>query len=155
MRVSRKRHPDAYPQPWSDAYRLPVGDTKHQGGTWGAYIEALPKRLGKTMKTIAAESGISRAQYYRWIGGAGVNVDSVMKVAQYTGDALETVMRAAGGRLIRDGIEDDPQLRDIYESDLPDSVKQELVEYVLLQRQQAEDAISRQLGVMIRAHKAA
>lgn len=132
-----------------------MGDTKHQGGTWGAYIEALPKRLGKPMKTIAAESGISRAQYYRWIGGAGVNVDSVMKVATYTGDQLETVMRAAGGRLIREDAEDDPQLRDIYDSDLPDGVKQELVAYVLEQRQQSTDAIAKQVGVMIRAHKQA
>lgn len=151
--VSKGRRPENYHCPWSDAYGSPVGDT-HAGGTWGAYIESLPKQTGLTMKELAAKSGIARGTFYKWIAGqTGVTVDSVKKVAEAAGDDLDAALRAAGGKLIPE--ESDPQLREILESDLPDSVKRELVEYVLEQRQQAADAITKQVGVMIRAHKAA
>lgn len=152
-RVTKGRRPNTYQCPWSDAYGSPVGD-RHAGGTWGAYVEGLPKKTGLTMKQLAAKSGIARGTFYKWIAGqTGVNVDSVKKVAAAAGDDLDAALRAAGGSLIPEG--DDPQLREILEANLPDSVKRELVEYVLEQRQQAADAITRQVGVMIRAHKAA
>lgn len=152
-RVAKGRRPNTYQCPWSDAYGSPVGD-KHAGGPWGAYIEELPKRTGLNFKQLAAKSGIARGTFYKWMNGeTGVTIDSVKKVAEAAGDDLDVALRAAGGKLIPDG--DDPQLREILEADLPDSVKQELVEYVLQQRQQAADAITKQVGVMIRAHKAA
>jgi transcriptional regulator with XRE-family HTH domain len=152
-RVSKGRRPGNYQCPWSDAYGSPVGDT-HAGGTWGAYIEGLPKRTGLTMKDLASKSGIARGTFYKWIAGqTGVTVDSVKKVADAAGDDIDAALRAAGGKLIPE--ENDPQLREILEADLPDGVKRELVEYVLEQRQQATDAITKQVGVMIRAHKAA
>lgn len=152
-RVAKGRRPGTYRCPWSDAYGSPVGDT-HVGGTWGAYIESLPKKAGLTMKELAAKSGIARGTFYKWMAGqTGVTVDSVKKVAAAAGEDLDVALRAAGGALIPES--DDPQLREILESDLADSVKQELVAYVLEQRKQAADAITKQVGVMIRAHKAA
>jgi transcriptional regulator with XRE-family HTH domain len=106
------------------------------------------------MKDLASKSGIARGTFYKWIAGqTGVTVDSVKKVADAAGDDIDAALRAAGGKLIPE--ENDPQLREILEADLPDGVKRELVEYVLEQRQQATDAITKQVGVMIRAHKAA
>lgn len=152
-RVAKGRRAETYRCAWSDAYGSPVGDT-HAGGTWGAYIEGLPKRSGLTMKQLAEKSGIARGTFYKWISGAtGVTVDSVKRVAAAAGDDLDVALRAAGGKLIAEG--DDPQLREILESDLPDDVKQELVEYVLEQRQQSADAITKQVAVMMRAHRAA
>lgn len=153
-RVAKGRRPDTYQCPWSDTYGSPMGDMRHPGGPWGAYIEGLPKRTGLTMKQLAEKSKIARGTFYKWIAGqTGVTVDSVKKVADAAGDDLDVALRAAGGKLIPDG--DDPQLREILQADVPDDVKQELVEYVLQQRQQAADAITRQVGVMIRAHKQA
>ncbi len=106
------------------------------------------------MKQLAAAAGIARGTYYKWIkGDTGVTVDSVKKVAASAGDDLDVALRAAGGRLVRE--DEDPQLRDIYESDLPGNIKQELVDFVLEQREQSTASIRKQVGVMIRAHKAA
>lgn len=128
-----------------------MGDTQHPGGTWGAYVEAAAARPGWNTTKLAKAAGIGRSTFYKWRSGdGGVTVDSVLRVAKAVGDDPDAALRAAGGRLVNES--EDPQLRDIYTSDLPDDVKQELVEYVLDQRHQAEEALRRQVGLMIRAH---
>lgn len=135
-----------------DTYCLPVGDTSHPGGTWGAYIEGIGDRPGWNMTRLAKESTIGRSTLYKWRNGqGGVTVDSVLKVAQTVGDEPERALAAAGGRLVNES--EDPQLRDIYESDLSVAEKQELVEFVLDQRHRNDDAIRQQVRLMIKAHE--
>lgn len=129
-----------------------MGDA-HPGGAWGAYLEALPRRTGKTVKQLAADAGVARGTWYKWISGAmGATVSNVLRVAAAAGDPAEVALRAAGGRLL--GEDDDPQIRDIIDSGLPEDVKQELIAYVVEERQRASDQIARQVEMMIRARKA-
>lgn len=126
-----------------------MGDT-HPGGTWGAYVESLGQRPGWTTTRLARESGIGRATIYKWRNGVGgVTVDSVLRIATTVGDDPDVALRAAGGRLVNES--EDPQLRDIYDADLPDATKQELVQYVLDQRASSEESLRKQVQLMIRA----
>lgn len=126
-----------------------MGDTAHPGGTWGAYVEALSQRRGWNTTKLAKESGIARATLYKWrTGKGGVTVDLVVRLAQTAGDDPEIALRAAGGRLVNEA--EDPQLADIYASDLSEAEKQELVEYVLEERRRNEDALQRNVRMMIR-----
>lgn len=151
--VAKGRRVWTYRCPSLETYRRLVGDTsqEHPGGTWGAYIEGMPKRTGLTMRKLAELAGVARSTLYKWINGTtGVTVDSVIRIAKAAGDPTSIALRAAGGRLIDET--DDPQLADIYASDLPDNVKQELVDFVLDQRHRDAEALRQQVGVMIRAH---
>lgn len=126
-----------------------MGDSKHPGGTWGAYVEALSRRHGWNTTRLAKESGIARATLYKWrSGNGGVTVDSVLRLTKAVGDEPEAALRAAGGRLVNES--DDPQLAAIYAADISDDEKQELVEYVLEERRRAEDALQRNVRMMIR-----
>ena len=124
--------------------------SSHPGGTWGAYVEGIPARTGMTMKQVAEKSKIARGTLYKWISGkTGVTAEYVRKLTDATGEDSETAMRAAAGVLVDD--HEDPQLRDIHASDLPDEVKQELVDYVLEERRRAEEALQRNVRLMIRS----
>lgn len=126
-----------------------MGDT-HPGGTWGAYVEALSQRPGWTTTKLAKQSGIARATIYKWRAGkGGVTVDLVVKLAETVGDDPELALRAAGGRLVNES--DDPQLAAIYAADISADEKRELVEYVLEERRRNDEAIQRNVGLMIRA----
>lgn len=121
----------------------------HPGGTWGAYIDGIPTRKGITLTELAKRSGIARNTFYKWKKGmTGVTVDSVKRVAQAAGDDEQYALRAAGGALIDE--DHDPQLAAIYAADITDDEKQELVEYVLEERRRAEDALQRNVRMMIR-----
>lgn len=122
----------------------------HPGGTWGAYIEGIPARTGMTITQVAEKSGIARGTFYKWMKGkTGVTAEYVRRLTAATGEDPEGALRAAGGILVDDG--QDPQLRDIYASDLSDDVKQELVDYVLEERRRAEEALQRNVRMMIRS----
>jgi transcriptional regulator with XRE-family HTH domain len=129
-----------------------VGDAQ-PGGTWGAYLRNLPRRTGKTVQQLAADTGVARGTWYKWMAGTmGINVANVLRVANAAGDPPEVALRAAGGQLL--GEDNDPQIRDIIQSGLDDPTKQELIAYVIEERQRAADQIARQVDMMIKARKA-
>lgn len=152
--VSKARHPRNYWCPWTGAYCLHVGDSEHPGGTWGAYIEDAAKRPGWNSKKLAEAAGVGRATLYRWRSGTtGVTVHSVRKLAAALGDDLEHALAAAGGRLVNDS--DDPELSQIYASEISDAEKAELVEYVLEQRLRDRERREEHVRRLLRAHGAA
>jgi len=104
------------------------------------------------MKDLAKEIGVARGTLYKWIAGAGVTVENVRRVAAVAGDPAEVVLRAAAGKLLAE--DDDVQIREILDSSLSEADKQELVAYVVEQREAAATALRKQIEMMIRGRRA-
>ncbi|MEU4779224.1 helix-turn-helix transcriptional regulator [Micromonospora sp. NPDC023633] len=95
---------------------------------WARYLKEVTERPGWNVTRLASESKIHRSTIYRWINGetSGANVDSVQRIAAAVGDNPAAALAAAADVLGQTD-PDAAEVAMVMASDLPDSVKEELV----------------------------
>jgi transcriptional regulator with XRE-family HTH domain len=97
--------------------------------SWARYLQEVADRPGWSVTRLANEAGVHRSTIYRWIKGdtGGTTVELVNRIASAAGDPASIALAAAADVLGQTD-PDAAEVAMVMASDLPESVKSELVE---------------------------
>ena len=97
LRVVKEQRPPTNHDPFSEPYRMPMGDGHDRAESWADYLRRMTSRPGWSVARLARESGIHRATIFKWMSGrGGATVASVRAIAEALGDDPANALRAAG-----------------------------------------------------------
>jgi len=132
-----------------------VSSTEEYPNEWARLIASLVSRPGWSRARLAREAGINRNTPRRWMDGESANITSTMirLIADATDTPLQVVAEAAVGARRQDLRNEDDARRSVIESDLPEDWKQEILDYIEERRVESEEALRRDIDMMLRARR--
>lgn len=134
-----------------------VSDTDGPPNDWARLVKELSDRPGWNQARLAREVHVDRRTIGRWIKGTSVNVtgESMRLLADATGIDYQLVARAAIGTQRQAYDDDDEAIRDVLESNLAETLKREIVDYIRKRRDDEEAKLRRDIDLMLRSHRQA
>jgi len=122
-----------FPRWWEASYGDRVSDAKPTG--WSRFLTEMTRRPGWSVARLARESGLNRSSIFRWIKGEpGLTLHSVHRIARALDVEPSVAMLAAAETLGPPRLDDDPEMRSIMESDLPQAKKDAIIAIVRARR---------------------
>ena len=150
---AKKRRNRTYRHSWT-APNVVYVSGEQADDRWAKYLREVTDRPGWSVARLAREAGMHRSSIFKWLGGkGGVTMASVQAIAAALDDRTGETLRAAGGVLDQGDDVQDPQVAEILVADLPEDIKQTLIETLLDQRARDKERQTEMVRRMIRIAK--